>query len=27
MFEPVPLSCRGALFEAGAAVGAAAVLP
>jgi hypothetical protein len=27
MFDPVPLSCRGALFQAGAVVGTAAVLP
>ncbi|MGD9632607.1 MAG: hypothetical protein AB7G28_05840 [Pirellulales bacterium] len=27
MIPPVPLSCRGAVFEAGAVVGAAAVLP
>ena len=27
MCDPIPLSCRGALFEAGAVVGAAAVLP
>ncbi len=27
MCNPIPISCRGALFQAGAAVGAAAVLP
>jgi hypothetical protein len=27
MIDPVPLSCRGAVFEAGAVVGAAAILP
>jgi hypothetical protein len=27
MCDPIPLSCRGAVFEAGAVVGAAAILP
>jgi hypothetical protein len=27
MIEPVPISCRGALFQAGAVVGTAAILP
>ena len=27
MFEPIPLSCRGALFQAGAVAGAAALVP
>jgi hypothetical protein len=25
--EPLPISCRGALFQAGAVVGTAAILP